>query len=231
MISLKLDELYCPKSVKEEINPPVHNIFEDLTNTGLFLSTKNVYHLIDYIISLNIKQQTNHNLVQLREQIPRAMKSWAGGNNLNDFEYLYSNPIQTLAFLNQTFLENNGYLFQDKKINNMFRVNGATSVASKASKSGSEMLNKCYAKMTAEEYKNINVWDNQQIFVDNDVKRYKNTITPWEIGLYKRHYDRGNDGLHAPTERASLNNQVHGYDMSNIIKGSTFYEHPDYDDI
>lgn len=228
MISLKLDEIYCPKSVKEDMNPPLHNIFEDLTNIDLFLSTKNVHHLTDYIISLNIKQQTNHNLIQLRKQIPQLMRSWSVGKNLNDFEYLYNNPLQILAFLNKSFLENNGYLFQDNKINNIFKVNGATS---QASKSGSEMLNKRYATMTADEYKNINVWDNQQIFVDNNIKKYKNAIKPWEISLYKRHYDRDNDGLHSSADQSSLDNQVRGYDMSNIIKGSSFYENSDYDDI
>ena len=40
-----------------------------------------------------------------------------------------------------------------------------------------------------------------------------------------RQYDVANDGLHTATpERASLDTQIHGYDMSNIVKGSTNYE-------
>ena len=47
-----------------------------------------------------------------------------------------------------------------------------------------------------------------------------------------RHHDRCNDGLRdAIPERASLNNKIHGYDMSNIIKGSTYYENPSYENV
>ena len=47
-----------------------------------------------------------------------------------------------------------------------------------------------------------------------------------------RQLDRSNDGLHsAYSDRASLNNQTHGYNMDNIIKGSTSYENYYYENM
>ena len=47
-----------------------------------------------------------------------------------------------------------------------------------------------------------------------------------------RHYDRCNDGLHtAYSSRASLNNQIRGYDMKEIYKGCENYENYYYENL
>ena len=57
-------------------------------------------------------------------------------------------------------------------------------------------------------------------------------IPMWQKSMNIRQYDKGNDGLHASNPyRASLDMQVRGYNMSNIIKGSEFYENYHYEHI
>jgi hypothetical protein len=217
---------YCPISNKEKLNPPSINYIDIATNTSLFLNKKNIDHISDYIISLNIKQNTGYDLKHLRKNIPSIMEKWAKSVNLDDYEYIYENPITTLAYINHRFLVNNGNLFQKDITKNVFRMDGMTT-----DKNGNKVFKK-YSEMTANEYKNINLWTQNDIFTNNDKYRYGNKIKEWEIGLYTRHYDRNNDGLqHSIPDRASLNTQVRGYDMSNIIKGSTFYDNYYYENI
>jgi hypothetical protein len=217
---------YCPMSNKQEMNPPSINFIDIVNNTAIFLSRKNIIHLTKYIISLNVDQDTNYNLELLKNDLPSIMKKWTISENLDDYEYLYDNPLTVLSYINKHFLNTHGYLYQKNVVKNVYRMDGATT-----DKEGNKLFKK-YSEMTADEYKNINVWKPTDLFTDNSKKRYNNKVTPWEVGLYTRHYDRDNDGLQQSSyERASLDNQIHGYDMSNIIKGSTFYENHYFDNI
>jgi hypothetical protein len=212
---------YCPMSNKQEMNPPSINYLDIASNTAIFLSNRNVIHMTEYIISLNLEQNTEYDLKSIKNDMPRIMKKWTIEENLDDYEYLYDNPIMVLSYINKHFLDTHGYLYQKDVVKNVYRIDGLTT-----DKVGNQITKK-YSEMTADEYKNINVWKQTDLFTSDTKQRYNNKVTPWESGLYTRHYDRDNDGLqHSNHERASLNTQIRGYDMSNIIKGSTFYENP-----
>lgn len=215
--------LYCPISVKDEKNTPVINYFDTATNTDLFLSKKNIYNVARYILSINKITTPCNTLATMNNRISRLMKKWSISENLNDFEYVYNDPSIILSFLNKVFLTKHEYLI-NKKNSNVFRVNDVVS-----DQCGISKLKK-YEEMTADEYKTLDIWKSQQLYTNNKRYRYENKIPIWQKSMNIRHYDKNNDGLHsADSNRSSLNTQIRGYDMSNIIKGSEFYKVPAYE--
>ena len=214
---------YCPISVKEEKNPPRINPLDSANNVDVFLSGKNINHMITYIISLNNKYNSDRNLCELEKKIPMFMINWARQNNLNEYEYVYDNVLESLEFINKKFIMAHSCLYTNPNEINVYKAK--STIISDCDK----IEQKKYNEMTADDYNKINLWENTELETYNTLNRYKNKTPAWRIGISRRHYDRSNDGLHhAINERASLNNQIHGYDMSNIVKGSNFYEYPNY---
>ena len=216
---------YCPISVKEENNPPSVSEFDALTNIGIFLSEKNANYMTYYITSYN-KTKYNPNLLKISKQIPNLMKQWASKQNLNDFKGSYDNILEILAFLNKKFLVNHAYLFENTEMNN---INVFKSKDEITDKLGHNEMKK-YEEMTADEYRTLDVWREQQVFTYDKLNKYQNKIPTWQKSMNIRQYDKSNDGLHVTEpERASLDTQIRGYNMENIHKGLEFYQVPGYE--
>ena len=221
---------YCPISVKDEMNKPAYNDFDDMTNTQIFLSNKNIYYMIYAMVSLNRVNKTNINLNKLQEKIPKLMAEWAIKNKIDNSTYVTGDIIQILGFLNKKFLINHGCLYDRTGIHalNVFQLEDSVT-----DRCGRESTKK-YDEMLATDYHTLNLSNDysNQIYAYDQVSRYCNKIPVWQTSMNIRHYDLSNDGLHAANPiRASLNNQTHGYDMSNIIKGSTSYENYYYENL
>lgn len=214
---------YCPISIKEQNNKPNINVFDEMTNADIFLSKKNIDHVVYTVMKLNEANKNNNNMDNIK-QIPNYMLNWSNRENINDFEYVYDDILLVLQFLNNKFLNDNSFLF-DMVSNNIFKVKDTVLENGNKTK-------KKYNEMTADDYKTLDVWQEQNVFVYNNINRYKNTIPIWQKSMNVRHFERESEGLHAyNADRASLDNQVRGYDMSNIIKGSVFYENNFYENI
>ena len=70
--------------------------------------------------------------------------------------------------------------------------------------------------------RNMDVWNDQETIRQNSNFRYNNALPIWQTSISKRNYDRSNDGLHdGNKDRASLENLVRGYDMSDVYKYAT----------
>lgn len=222
---------WCPLSVKDIKNKPINSNFDKSfndshANESIFLSKKNIYNMIYYIIALNKLNKTDHDILQ--NSIPIKMQEWADKNSINDFEDLTNNIFTKLTFLNKKFLTENGHLFDLSGSHsiNVFHIKSDT-VTDRCGK----LSNKKYDEMLAQDYHTIDVHQSMDIFKSNANFRYDND-PKWEKNLNTRHYDRSNDGLHTSSyERASLNNQIHGYDMSEIYKGTEYYENHYYENL
>ena len=69
--------------------------------------------------------------------------------------------------------------------------------------------------------RNMDVWSEDKTIRQNSNFRYNNRIPRWQC-LNKRHYDRSSDGFHdSNKDRASLENQIHGYNMQDVRKYAT----------
>lgn len=228
---------YCPISVKQERNQPQHETFPR-TNKEIFLSSKNVYSMVYFLTALNLKNRTNplvkanknldEHLKKLQKKIPKMMVEWANEQKINDFEYLTNDIIQTLHFLNKKFLINYGHLYDraNRSDLNVFHTVG------RITDECNNQFTKKYDEMLAADYSTVDTWQPLDIFTYNKRNRYCNKIPVWQRSMNIRQLDRSNDGLHAALpKRASLDNQIHGYDMSNIIKGSTYYDNYYYENL
>ena len=218
---------YCPISVKAEKNKHMHNNYP-VTNEQMFLSNRNTYILVHYIISLNVKNNTKTQHEILRKKIPEIMVKWAADKKINDYEDLNDNLLTTLTFLNKQFLGDHPELYNRADCSgiNVYRITG------RVTDRCNRQSNKRHDEMLASDYHTLDVWQPHEVFTSNKNNRYCNRVPIWQKSMNTRHHDRCNDGLRdAIPERASLNNQIHGYDMSNIIKGSTYYENPSYENV
>ena len=232
---------YCPISVKDEINKPVFNDFDNMSNTQLFLSKKNIYYMTHAFVTLNKANKSNNEPLnnankannetnKLKRMIPNLMNEWAAKNKINNADGATGDIIENLAFLNNRFLKEYGYLYNISGTNtlNVFRIKDVVT------DDCGRQYTKKYDEMLAADYHTLNLWrDNSKDTYANNAKfRDCNRIPVWQKSMNIRHYDLDNDGLHAAKfERASLDTQTRGYDMSNIVKGSTNYENYYYDNI
>jgi hypothetical protein len=209
-----MDYKYYPYSNKNILNLPL-KIVDEPSNTKLFLSKKNIYYITSHIIGLDL----NGTHADLNTRVPKLMIDWASRKKLNDFEYVYNDKTEILNAINYEFLQDPSIKLLYKDRLNVYRSSVLTH----------ENIKKPYDKMTAEDYKNIDVWSETETLVKNKDSRYANRIPIWQKSMNTRHYDRDNDGLHhASYERSSLDVFQRGYDMSNIYKGSEYYKNPEF---
>ena len=221
---------YCPISVKDEINKPVFNDFDNMSNTQLFLSKKNIYYMTHAFVTLNKANKANNETNKLQRMIPNLMNEWAAKNKINNADGATGDIIENLAFLNNRFLKEYGYLYNISGTNtlNVFRIKDVVT------DDCGRQYTKKYDEMLAADYHTLNLWrdNNKDTYANNAKFRDCNRIPVWQKSMNIRHYDLDNHGLHAAKfERASLDTQTRGYDMSNIVKGSTNYENYYYDNI
>jgi hypothetical protein len=221
---------YYPISVKDEMNTPSVNYLDSLTNTDIFLSKKNIHYMTYYLVSMNARNKTGVDSVKLALQVPKIMMKWSVNENLNEFEYAHSNILLTLEFLNKKFLGDHPTLYDmyNQLTKNIFRTTDKITIDACGNQAS-----KKYNEMTATDYQNIDVWQSRQEYTYDKRKRYGNKIPMWQKSMNIRQYDRGNDGLHTSNpDRASLETQTRGYDMSNQIRGSNSYDtNPYYENI
>jgi hypothetical protein len=213
---------YDPISVKDEMNPPTSNSFDKMTNGQLFLSRKNVYYMCYTFRSLNKASRSTVDINKLQEFIPRRMSEWALSKRIDNITYATGDIIQNLGFINNQFISDHDFLYDCSGNNTCkaFRVKSRVT-----DKCGRESTKK-YDEMLATDYHTLNLWrdDAKDVYIYNQVSRDDNKIPVWQKSMNTRHYDRANDGFSCSVpERSSLDTQSRGYDMSNIIKGSTNY--------
>ena len=233
---------YCPLSVKDEKNKPQPSTFPS-DNISIFLSRKNIYNMVYYLVSLNISNKTDlvktqsgdienqrmEKLKIMQEQIPIRMDDWSKKNSINDYEDLYDNIFMRLNYLNKQFLLDNGDMFDliGKESINVFQIK-----SDKVTDRCGNIFNKKYDEMLASDYHTLDLHKPLDIFKTDNNFRYGNKIPIWQKSMNTRNYDRCNDGLHtAYASRASLNNQVRGYDMKEIYKGCENYENYYYENL
>jgi hypothetical protein len=171
--------------------------------------------MIQYIIALNTHHKTRTQSSDIRQDIPLHMKKWI--IQQGNYENMQNNWLTTLDFINKKFIKDHGFMYDRGNVNtlNVFRVKA------RVSDSCGDTTLKRYDEMSATDYQTLDVWRHQETMVWDNLFRYGNRIPQWQKSMQKRPYDRANEGYHeADSDRSSIETQIHGYDMSNIIKGT-----------
>jgi hypothetical protein len=215
-------------SVKDEKNQTRSDHFAQMNKSELFLRPDNISHMIQYIIALNTQHKTNNSPGDIRRDTPVYMERWARTRNLDDYENMQDNWLTTLDFINKKFVKEHGFMYDRGNVNtfNVFRIKDRVS-----DECGNTSL-KRYDEMTATDYQTLDVWRHQETKVWDNLFRYGNRVPQWQKSMQKRSYDRANEGYHdADPDRSSLETQIHGYDMSNILLGNENYRNAHFDNI
>ena len=181
-----------------------------------------------YIVARNVEYMTRADPQEVHKQTTMRMIKWARETNIDDYEDMFNDTMATLRYLNKKFVVENGDLYDISGCHalNMFQNKGVVT-----NRCGTTATKK-YDEMTAGDYHTIDLWKPVNVTQENSMFRYKNEIPMWQKSMNRRHYSRENDGLHAAkAERASLNNQLRGYDMTNIYKGNKYYENYFYENL
>lgn len=212
--------VYCNISNKDSMNIPTTIQLDELSNSDIFLSEKNIHYMTYFIISMNKKNMTKTNPQSIKIMVPKMMHDWSINENLNDYEYIYDNILLRVAFINKRFIKEFEWIYDgsNKLSMNVFRVSNTVTVDDK----GNEETKK-YSEMTAQDYANMDVWKSNQEYTHDKRSRYNNEIPIWQKSMNVRKYETESEGLHTlDPDRASLNTQVRGYNMNNYIKGSEY---------
>ena len=86
------------------------------------------------------------------------------------------------------------------------------------------VLKKSY-DLTNEDHGSLDLWREQFVQVLGRNFRDNNRIPAHRIGIQSRHYDRSNEGLRFNNpDRSSLETPIHGYDMSQLHRGTDKYQ-------
>lgn len=218
-----IDDDYTINSVKDYKNITLDNYLDYVTNMQIFLSNKNINYIILKAVSLNKKNKNPYKLKKLIQIMPNFMYVWAKDKKINNMSYINNDIVQTLSFLNNQFLLDNSMLYNSS--NGYFSINVYKTNDTVTDRCGIPSVKK-YDKMLASEFHTLNLWnEDNKTFTHDSINRYDNKIPYWQKSMNTRHYDKSNDGFHDDIpERSSLNTQNNGYDMTNIIKGSTIYD-------
>lgn len=83
-------------------------------------------------------------------------------------------------------------------------------------------------ELTAEDIGTVDVWAQQEISITSKAFRDHNRIPFYQYTMHNRHYDRGNDGLHHESDRASLENYQRTFDMQPIYAALDKYHTDDW---
>jgi hypothetical protein len=190
---------------------------DELSNSDIFLSKKNIQYMTYYILSMNKKNMTKSDPYYLRLLVPKLMAEWNSDKNLNDYEYIYDDILLRLAFINKQFIKEYDWIYtRTNKLDiNVFRESKTITVDAY----GNEETKK-YSDMNAKDYANMDVWKSNQEYTYDKRQRYNNKIPIWQRSMNIRHYEKESEGFHTlDPHRASLNTQLRGYNMTNYING------------
>jgi len=84
-------------------------------------------------------------------------------------------------------------------------------------------------ELTAEEIKNVDVWEPIENYTDNSKFRRNNKFRVWQTSVHNRHYDRSNEGLqHRNSNVSSRTVPQRGYDMTTIYDQTNRYDNLRY---
>ena len=191
------------------------------TNNVKFMDIKNVVNLTKKIYKLHRDSHGMMKYTFFKTLVPQRMKQWKNKNNINLFKPLTETNLNTLEYINNKFINDmkDLYINPENKIDtNVYRseitiekyMDDNNNIVSETKK---------YEDMLASDIQNIDTGKRSNVYIDNSNYRYSNIIPEWKTSLQVRHYDRRNEGLqHYNKNRASLENQIHGYNMKSIKK-------------
>lgn len=224
--------LFVPRkfylSVKDQKNQPTKLETVRMDNHLLFLSKDNKKYLIGAMFKMHKKFGGGLKKNKFVESVPTMMDEYSKENSLDDFESLHDNDwLEILHFTNDRFIKKYYIKFKEMA-RHSFNVEDSLGQSEinvfkeKVMARGSEQRPD---RLTAEDIKNIDVWEPIEEYRDNNKFRKKNKFRVWQTSVHNRRYDRSNEGLQHGNDRVSSRVvPQRGYDMSTIQAQTNRYD-------
>jgi hypothetical protein len=154
------------------------------------------------------------------------MKSWAQCKDINNYDEVINNG-NMLTYLNQVFIKDNADLYEFRPSGsgipdvNVYRLQ--YTISSTDSDGRINTTSKSPTEMTAEDIRNIDVWQPHSVEISTKSTRYGNQIPIWQKSMNVRHHDRSDDGFTYSIKKSSLEGKQYGYGgaMDNLYKLAT----------
>lgn len=214
----KRDLLYHPDdvqplgSVKGVRNKPTE-LRIDLPE--LFLSESNTKPLQRSLHTIYQQNGGKASYNKFKHLVVLLQKKFVRENNLHDYDTAESQATGVRNYVDILRTINNDF---HKLVYRYFRWNAYNPFADdiEVGPRDDRVLKKS-SEIMPEDFGTLELWREQFTQVLNRQFRDQNRIPVYRTSLHTRHLDRSNDGLREDDpDRASLNTQVRGYDMSRI---------------
>ena len=188
----------------------------------LFLDKFNVSSMSWKIYSKHMKERGRKPLTWFQAVTPKHMKKWAKQNELylQKYKPLVNYTFDALRFANDQFLKYAEITLglstsqYTKKVSE-HKYSNATPDWNPMRGQLSE-LDKLHSQLTFNDMRRLNLWVNERTWRTCDNFRWRNRIPSYEIGLYKRHYER--DVKDTLRDRQLENPSRKQYNMDDIYK-------------
>jgi len=161
-----------------------------------------------FLNEFNIKKISEH----LGRDVKNEMITWASTQDLDDYESVQMNYIESLDYINIEFSK--------KHKRKTYESNMAT-----GQNYPKYYISEGVEQYTVNDFRKHDANQLQNIMRSNDNFRYGNKVKPWETSLYKRHYDK-DEHANGLGDTRELNTLEKKYNMDKIY-GSNYYESSD----
>ena len=219
-----MEELLLPVAVFQSLKDAANQFSPDnavfVSIQEIFLSPANIRCVSDAMYKTLRSMDIKSAPAELEKVLKTHALEWSAKKHVDSAQSAVTwDWIETLSFVNKRFVKEHVCLF---RLSQMGESNVFKATTEFVTPDGVE--EKLGREMTADEYKNMNVWGLWQVHASSDKFRYRNIIPVWQTAGAKRlvQMDRENEGLHDRNWRtASRPVPIRGYDMSEIVRRST----------
>jgi hypothetical protein len=196
-------------SVKDTNNIPT-KIYRK-SNYDSFMNASNQRLLTKKIYILHRQNNGVLGYLHFKSIVPTRMKNWILNKSISNS----SNNVDMIVYLNKLFIGDSFDLYEFNTLGDQPDINVYRGVATIGHFIDDDknlvITQKDYKNLTADDIRNMDVWDVTTTEVNNNAFRYNNAIPVWQRSMNTRHHDRSDQGYRTSAERASLDNSVYGY--------------------
>lgn len=213
------------KGLRDRASPEVY-----ASMLEMFLHPRNVKQIATDILHRLQTAAIPADLKELEMSVKQRIFIWAGKKRVDGARSAVTwDRLETIEFLNDLFaadfvtLEMYAHRRPDRVAAHEYGVGDAIVDSNEfrvtrefATVDGIE--SKLGREMSADDYKNLSVWQPYKIYASSGKFRYGNIIPVWQQAGRNRvlQLDKYGEGLHAEWRRSSLQAPSRGYDMSTI---------------
>lgn len=193
----------------------INNVSTASCEKNIKINFMHISNQINLTKKVYLLYKANNGLIgylHFKKIVPARMLAWISKNK--DITETIPNAIDMLSYINKLFLRQNHDIYSSTDIaaeNNIFRSNFNVSTSFPGRPGVAMIVEKNGASLTADDIKNLDVWEECSTEINNDAMRYRNSVPIWQKSMNTRHYDRGNQGYRSSPEHSSITTFVSGY--------------------